>query len=108
MDELIDQSKEKEKKKREELRRNRELSDIRKVLSTAEGRRWYWRVMSTAGAFHTPFTGDNNLTNHNCGKQIVGFFLLDELLEATPATLVQMQREAKSEAKKQQDEEQGD
>lgn len=104
MDELIDQSRDKEKRKREELRRIKELSDIRKVLSTAEGRRWYWRVMSFAGAFRTPFTGDNNLTNHNCGKQSIGFFLLDELLDATPATLVQMQREAKSEAKKQEEE----
>lgn len=107
MDELI--QKNKEKVKREELRRIRELSDLRKVLSTVEGRRWWWRVASYAGAFQTPYTGENNSTNFNCGKQSVGFFLLDEVLNANPATLNQIQREAKADAKRQEDEDnQGD
>lgn len=103
MDELINQ-KTKEQIKRNELRRIKELSDIRKVLSLAEGRRLYWRLMSRAGAFHSPYTGENNATNKNCGRQEIGFFLLDELLEASPSTFTQMQREAKSEAKKQEEE----
>jgi hypothetical protein len=102
MDEIIPVNK--EKKKREELRRIKELSDLRKLFSLPECRRVYWKLMSRAGAFRTPYTGENNSTNFNCGLQSMGFFMLDELLEASPSTFTQMQREAKSESKKQEEE----
>ena len=102
MDELIPVDKEKER--REELRRIEELSDIRKVLSFAEGRRLYWRYMSRARAFVAPYTGEVNSTMHNCGEQTIGFFMLNELLDASPSSFTQMQREAKSKAKRQEEE----
>ena len=104
MDSFIDDKKEKNLAKLREIRRIRELNDIRKVLSSPEGRRFYWRVMARAGAFHSSYTGDNNATNFNCGRQDIGYFLLDELLEAEPTTLAQMQREAKSKATREETE----
>jgi hypothetical protein len=89
--EAVEKADDKAKKLRE-----RELGDIRTVLKTPEGRRWYWKLMAHAGAFRTPFAAQDNLTNKNCGRQEIGFFMLDELLEASPAMFVQMQRESKS------------
>lgn len=105
MDDLIDDKKDKKLAQIRELRRIKELNDLKKVLSLPEGRRFYWRVMARAGAFRVPYTGDNNATNFNCGRQEVGFFMLDELLEAVPTAFTQMQREAKSEAARQEKEE---
>lgn len=96
---MIEEDREEKRKKSDELLRIRELSDIRKILSMVEGRRVYWRFMSRAGAFRTPYTGEINSTNFNCGQQSLGFFMFDELLEASPASFSQMQREARSEEK---------
>lgn len=41
-------------------RREQELNDIRTVLSTREGRRFVWRLLSIGSLFQTTFTGNSN------------------------------------------------
>lgn len=41
------------------LRRERELNDIKAVLSTREGRRFVWRLLTIGSMFRTTFTGNS-------------------------------------------------
>lgn len=43
---------------REELRRERELNDIRAVLSTAQGRRFFWRLLGMGRVFALSYDPD--------------------------------------------------
>jgi hypothetical protein len=67
--------------------RERELNDIRKVLTLPEGRRLLWRIMSEAETFIAPATE----------KQIIGMRLFNDIMKANPEMFLQMQREYKSE-----------
>jgi len=67
--------------------RERELNDIRKVLTLPEGRRLLWRIMSEAETFVAPATE----------KQIIGMRLFNDIMKASPEMFLQMQREYKSE-----------
>lgn len=104
-DDLIRQKVDEKKERRAELRRIKDLNDIRKVLSIPEGRRVWWKLMAKAGAFRTPYTGETNSTMRNCGEQAIGFFMLSELMDANPQSFAQMQREFKAELKRQEEEE---
>lgn len=95
-DGLIDKSRQDKAEAKARREREKDLGDIRKVLSEPEGRRFYWRVLSKCGVFHSSWTGDTNQTLVNEGKRAVGIVFLDDLLEASPSTFAQMQREYKS------------
>ena len=81
----------------------REQGDIRKVLSLPEGRRFVWKLMSDAGVFRSSFTG-NSQTFFNEGQRNMGLVILNQVMTAKPDAFTQMQAEAASE-KRQQDEE---
>lgn len=84
--------------------RNRDLNDIRVVLSTPEGRRFYWRLLSKAQVFIDGYVaGDRGYgTTRNTGMKFVGHWALDEMLEAKPSAFTQMQREHASELKREE------
>jgi len=71
----------------------RHRDDLRKVLSSANGRRFVWRVISEAGIFKGSFTG-NSGTFFNEGKRDMGLFILNDILKSHPDAFAQMQREA--------------
>lgn len=79
---------------RNKRQRDRELGDIRKVLSTPEGRRFVWRIMSTCGIFRSSMTGTSQ-TFFNEGQREIGLFLLNETGLARPDAFVVMQADAK-------------
>lgn len=74
--------------------RDKELDDIRFILSTPQGRRVYWRLLSQFGIFKTSFTG-NSTTFFNEGQRNAGLFLLSELNDADPEAYVLMMKESK-------------
>ena len=82
--------------------RDREVNDIRKVISTPEGRRFYWRLLEIGGIFSDGYiSGDNGYgTTYKSGRRSVGVWSLSELMEANPGGFTQMQREHASEAKR--------
>lgn len=98
MSELVDNSKQEKVLKKADKRRERELSDIRFVLKSPEGRRFYWRLMEKGRVFHDVFCGDStNGTNYNLGRQSISRDFLNDLLEAKPEAYVQMQQEREAE-----------
>lgn len=89
-----DESKVKEQANK--LRRGRELeiNDMKFLLSTIEGRRTFWRLLSHCKSFGSVF----NLTNeifYNSGKQDVGHYIMAEITEANEDAFFQMMKEAK-------------
>lgn len=80
---------------KKELRgRERHLDDIKVVLSTKSGRRFYWKTLSDCGVFRTSFTG-NSTTFFNEGKREIGLMLLADLMEADADKYLLMTQEAK-------------
>lgn len=79
--------------------RDRELEDIKKVLSTPEGRRFIWRLMGESGVFRSSFTGPAERTYFNEGQRDIGLLILKEVNNAKPSAFAQMQNESLSEAK---------
>lgn len=80
--------------KRQERVREQWLDDIRVVLSTEAGRRFYWDVMAFAGIFEDGMTG-NSTTFFNCGKRNVGLRMFHGMVDAAPEVFVVMQQEQK-------------
>ena len=64
------------------------------LMSTQNGRAWMLRLLTWCGISRTPFTGDGDATNFNCGMQNVGLRLEADLLRACPDQFIFMMREA--------------
>lgn len=84
-----------EKQRRRSQRQiEREASDIRFILKSPEGRRFFWRIMDKGLAFADPFANnDTNLTNYLLGKQSVGRYFFNELINIKPDSYIQMIQE---------------
>lgn len=66
-------------------KQQRELSDLRAVLSTAEGRRWIWRVLEQTAAFRASYDPDSPLRMAFAeGRRSTGLWLLAEMQHAAP------------------------
>tara|TARA_R110001599_G_scaffold171353_1_gene362430 strand:+ start:444136 stop:444435 length:300 start_codon:yes stop_codon:yes gene_type:complete len=89
-----DEAKVNERSKKVTKGRERELDDIKQVLSTKQGRRHYWKLMCDCGVFRTSFTG-NSTTFFNEGKRAIGLQLLADLMEADADKYLLMTQEAK-------------
>lgn len=81
----------------EEERRLRELgqSDLRWVVSTKQGRRFMWRLLGSAGVFHSSFSTNNASMAFNEGKRNQGLELLNEIIEHCPDKYTLMLSEQK-------------
>ena len=95
----MDETLEEKLKTQAQKDRERELSDIRVILQSPEGRRFYWRVMEEGNAFRDAYSVDTNSTFYNLGRQAISRYFLNELLESKPTALSQMQQERESESK---------
>jgi hypothetical protein len=88
-------------KKVEDIRQKlleRQRSDLKKTLSTTEGRRVVWRIMSDALPFQTPYAGAgmDSLTFLQIGKKEFALHLYAEIAANQPDLLRAMQHEAAS------------
>jgi len=84
-----DESQVKEAKKKEKFGREQELSDVKFILSTEQGRRFFWRYLSICGVFKNSFTGSSE-TFFNEGKRLIGTTLLTEMVTADPDSYLKM------------------
>lgn len=84
-----DQDAAKERRKRE-----RELNDMRSLLSTQAGRRFVWRLLEETKVFGSIWHPSAAI-HHNSGKQDVGHFVMGEVLAAREDALIEMMKEAK-------------
>lgn len=88
----------KERQEAELRARQRELNDLRIVMSTREGRRFLWRLMGHCQVFGSVMDEGGRI-QYNSGRQDVGHFVMDEALEANPTSFLAMMKEANQEAK---------
>ena len=91
-----DPKKVKEAGKREKILRHRESEDLKWVLSTRRGRRFYWRVLSRCGIYKSSFEPSAKIY-FNEGERNIGLFLINELMTYCPEVHVQMIKEEKEE-----------
>lgn len=96
MSDLDEPIKVERKEVRGRLGRRRELEDVSFILSTLQGRRFYWRIMQRCGIHKLSFTG-NNTTFFNEGERNIGLTLLADLEEADPSAYVKCLTEARQE-----------
>lgn len=91
-----DRSQVKEAEKKVRRLRERELNDVRFILSSQEGRRFLWRYLEKCKVFETSFTG-NSTTFFNEGMRNVGLMLIADINEAEPEAYLKMMNESKGE-----------
>lgn len=65
----------------ERLKRRKELEqdDVKKILGTPEGLRFFWRLLEIAGIYRTTFTGNSN-SFFNEGRRSVGLEIKADLM----------------------------
>ena len=76
-------------REREKQIKERDINDLKKVLKEAEGRRLCWKILELCETFLAK-------ESTKFARQ-VGMKLFEEIMNATPETYLQMQREYKSE-----------
>ena len=77
------------------LQREQEISDLRAVMSTAEGRRFVWKMLGDAGVFRSSFVaGSPEATFFNEGARNFGLVLLGDVMTDASAQYLTMQKEA--------------
>lgn len=89
-----DEEQVKTRKRKDEQIRDREMHDMRTVMSTVEGRRFVWRLLERAGVFRTSFTG-NSTTFFNEGQRNMGLIVLADVHEACAEQYIVMMNESK-------------
>jgi hypothetical protein len=87
-----DEAQVKESVKRQKSFRDRELNDVRHVMSSKEGRRFFCRYQKLCRVHEVSFTG-NNTTFFQEGERSVGLRMLADLNEAAPELYIEMLRE---------------
>lgn len=73
--------------------RQKEIDDVKKLLKTPEGRRYFWRQLGKCGIFRSSFTLNSNQTAFNEGIREIGLDLLIEINEADGSAFAKMQNE---------------
>lgn len=76
------------------LQRYLELDDLKKILKTAEGRRFIWRYLEVASIHKTTFTG-NSETFFKEGMRNIGLMILADVMDASPESFIEMMIESK-------------
>lgn len=82
---------------KQQSRREKELNDLRFVLSYQQGRRFLWRMLGYCKVFESIWRPSAEI-HHLSGKQDCGHFLMGEIVEANQDSFLTMQKEAKQEA----------
>lgn len=78
---------------RKRLKREKELKDIRHVLSTPAGRRFVWRLLGKSNLFAS-IAEDLDRLEYKSGWQDFGHFLWGEIAEASTGSLIKMMKES--------------
>ncbi len=81
-------------RKKEEKRAERDISDLRKVLSSVEGRRLIWRWLTKGGMFRCSFVPNANETAFNEGRRAWANEMMAEMDLHAPGQLVTALKES--------------
>lgn len=81
-----------EAEKKVKFDRKQELDDIKFLLSSIQGRRFIWRLLTHCRVFESIWH-PSALIHHNSGMQDVGHFIQAEIVAAEPEAYVKMMME---------------
>ena len=90
----------KTKEERAKQKADRQLSDIRFVAKSPEGRRLLWRIMAENGIFQSSLNTEITVMGYNEGRRAAGLSLLHDIFSAKSSLFGQMQQEHASESKR--------
>lgn len=68
--------------KKEVGQREKELNDMRSVLSTAQGRRVLFNIMAQCRTYNSVLHQSGSMVYYNAGQQDIGHWLQKEIVEA--------------------------
>ena len=100
----LNEEEKKEIEERNKLKRNQKISDLKKVLSFQEGRRFIWRILQDAEPFQTCFDTNALTMAHKAGFKDFALNLIDDLNRYAPGSYQHMQKEAIAEKVKKSEE----
>ncbi|MCJ7050770.1 MULTISPECIES: hypothetical protein [Klebsiella pneumoniae complex] len=83
--------------KKQQLRRENELNDLRLICETEYGRRFIWRLIEQAGVWRTTYTGEALSAAFAEGKRNTGLKVFSDVMEACPDQYLAMAGEAREE-----------
>lgn len=86
---LADTAQVKDADKKVRFGRERELEDMKFILSTPQGQRVLWRYLEHCGIYRDSFTG-NSSTFYNEGRRSIGIKLLEDITTASPDAYIKM------------------
>lgn len=76
--------------------RDKEVEDVKLIMSSREGRRFMWRMLEMCGVYRSSFTG-NSETFFREGQRNIGLMLLADIHEHCPDGFTTMLKEQKRE-----------
>lgn len=76
-------------KVKEKLERDKELGDIRYLISSAQGKRAFWRYLEMCGVYKSSFTGSSE-TFFLEGQRNIGLKILADIMEADAKAYLSM------------------
>lgn len=85
----------KEAELKEKRGRARELEDVRFLLSTIQGRRFFWRYLGLCGLFRTSWEPSAKI-HFNEGLRSASLMMLSDITEANEDAFLAMMKESKS------------
>ncbi|MBS6032230.1 MAG: hypothetical protein KIB40_03595 [Pantoea sp.] len=94
MTDFDDEQRLKDAEQKQKLASERQRDDLIHVMSSVQGRRLIWLLLSKAGVFSLSFTGDNASTNFNEGRRSEGLRLFNEVMTHCPDLYLTMANEA--------------
>lgn len=82
---------------KEKLVFERKLNDLKFILSTEQGRRFIWDLLSRCGIFKESADASGSWTYYKEGRRSVGLSILTEVVEADPDSYLKMMKDSKKE-----------
>ena len=77
--------------------RDRELSDLKAVMRTPEGRRLVWRLLELSGVYRLSYQGNKDDAVFNDGRRSIGLVLMADLHEHCPELYNTMAKDVRRE-----------
>lgn len=87
---VADEKQIKDARLHERFAKRKEQEDIQFLLSTPQGRRYIWKVLSICGVYRQSAVDSGSWTYFNEGRRSVGLKLLDEVMIADAAAYLKM------------------
>ena len=86
-----------EKKAAKRIKESTEEGDLKWLMSSRQGRRIVWRLLSTAGVFQLSFNQNAMVMSFNEGRRNYGNLLLSQINSICPDLYPRMAKEANDE-----------